>query len=368
MKNNNPFLPAAAMVATAILPAIADDARPDAPAPVSDDGGRTVAFVRDALARGERAVNVPPVRARIAPGAEGAYFVFRGLNDTVVDFQGCDFFGTRRVRALSLQGCTNVTVRNLTFDYDPLPFTQARITAVDAEGNWDLEVVDGYEAPPAECQYWPMQVYDKRHEELANEMRSGAGFRLEKTGERTYRATGGQNRTGEVGDIAVWSVRDEGAFPEPCTVLLEDSAGCTLENVALYSTSHGFGFFELRCGGNVYRNCTLDRRPPETDIRARGVRRLRSGNHDAFHSKGASIGPVLDGCRFAYQCDDAVNLVAPKSPKRRPSPSRSRCGSRRRSGPATRFRSSAATARTDRTSTWRRSKAARPRRKSSSPS
>lgn len=276
-------------------------------APAAEDGGATAAFIRDAISRGDHVVNVPPVRARIAPGADGAYFVFRGLRDTVIDFQGCDFFGTRRIRALSLEGCTNVTVRNLTFDYDPLPFTQARITAVGPDGEWDLEVVDGYEAPPAECEYWPMQVYDTNGE-LVNEMRCWEGFRLAKTGERTYHVIGGQNRTGEVGDIAVWSVRDEGTLPDPCTVLLKDSVGCTLENVTLYSTSHGFGIFELQCSGNVYRNCTIDRRPPETDIRKRGVRRLRSGNHDAFHSKSASTGPVLDGCRFAYHCDDAVNI------------------------------------------------------------
>ena len=281
---------------------------PSFAAPVAEDGGATTAFIRDAISRGERVVDVPPVRARISPDAESAYFVFRGLSDTVIDFHGCDFFGARRIRALSLEGCTNVTVRNLTFDYDPLPYTQARITAVDAEGNWDLEVIDGYEAPPAECEYWPMQVYGQWNHELVNEMRCWAGFRLVKTGERTYRVTGGQNKTGEVGDIAVWSVRDPGALPEPCTIMLKDSAGCTLENVTLYSTSHGFGIFELQCSGNVYRNCTLDRRPPETDIRKRGVRRLRSGNHDAFHSKSASVGPILDGCRFAYHCDDAVNL------------------------------------------------------------
>ena len=48
---------------------------------------------------------------------------------------------------------------------------------------------------------------------------------------------------------------------------------------------------------NAYVNCTIDRRPPETDIAPRGVPRLRSGNHDAFHSKMAAHGPILDGCR-----------------------------------------------------------------------
>jgi hypothetical protein len=29
--------------------------------------------------------------------------------------------------------CTNVTVRGLTIDYDPLPYTQGRISAISAD-------------------------------------------------------------------------------------------------------------------------------------------------------------------------------------------------------------------------------------------
>ncbi len=267
------------------------------------------AFIADALARGETDVKVPPVRARIDPGADNAFFTFRGLRDATIDFQGCDFFGSRRTRALWLSGCTNVTIRNLTFDYDPLPFTQARITAVDPDGEWDMEVVDGYPAPETSEYYWPLQVYGGKSHELVNEFREGPGFRLEKTGARTYRATGGSNKAGSVGDIAVWSLKDTGnSATLPCTVLLENCSGCRIENVSLYSTAPGFGFFELFGDGNEYVRCTIDRRPPETDIAPRGVQRLRSGNHDAFHSKMAAHGPILDGCRFAYHCDDAVNI------------------------------------------------------------
>ena len=267
------------------------------------------AFIADALARGENEVRVAPVRVGIDPGDDNAYFTFRGLRETTIDFQGCDFFGSRRTRALWLSDCTNVTIRNLTFDYDPLPFTQARITAVGLDGEWDMEVVDGYPAPETSEYYWPLQVYGGKSHELVNEFREGPGFRLEKTGARTYRATGGSNKAGSVGDIAVWSLKDTGnSATLPCTVLLENCSGCRIENVSLYSTAPGFGIFELFGDGNAYVNCTIDRRPPETDIAPRGVPRLRSGNHDAFHSKMAAHGPILDGCRFAYHCDDSVNI------------------------------------------------------------
>ena len=270
------------------------------------DCGETAAFVRNAIARGEKHIRVPAKRAYLETEGD-CYFDLRGVSDVEIDFGGCDFFGRRRVQALSLANCTNVTVRNLTFDYDPLGFTQAKIVSVGPDREWDLEVIDGYPAPSAECAYWPMQVYDAANYELINQMRCWDGFALTKTGDNRYRVTGGRDRTGSVGDIVVWPLRD---LPKSraCTVLLTDCADCMLENVRIYSTIPGYAVYEVSCSGNTYRRLVIDRRPPETDCRKRGVKRLRSGNHDGFHSKFAERGPVLDGCRIAYHCDDAVNI------------------------------------------------------------
>ena len=43
----------------------------------------------------------------------------------------------------------NVSVRDLTVDYDPLPFCQGTVRAVDAAGRLDLEVAPGYPTPDA---------------------------------------------------------------------------------------------------------------------------------------------------------------------------------------------------------------------------
>ncbi len=266
-----------------------------------------VEFVRARIAAGDRHIVVPRYRGHVTPRGD-TYFELRGLKDVMIDFNGCDLFGTRRVRFFSIENCTNVVVRNLSLDYDPLAFTQARITAVGADGEWDLEVVDGYPAAPAECSYWPLQVYGRESGELINPMRCWNAFSLVKTGERTYRVTGGVNRRGEVGDVAVWPVKDGPGQPSTCAVLLSNCERCRLENLTIYSTAPGYCFFELFCSGNEYLGCVIDRRPPETDIVKRGLRRLRSANHDAFHSKMALKGPRLENCRFAYHCDDDVNL------------------------------------------------------------
>jgi len=85
-------------------------------------------------------------------------------------------------------------------------------------------------------------------------------------------------------------------------------AGCTFENVTVYATPHGCGFAESSADGNRYLGCALVRRPPETDLFPRALKRLRSGNHDAFNSRCSYVGPTLDRCTFQYHCDDCVNI------------------------------------------------------------
>jgi hypothetical protein len=43
------------------------------------------------------------------------------------------------------QDCTNVTLRGLAVDYDPLPFTQGKIIALATDKSWiEFEVAKGY--------------------------------------------------------------------------------------------------------------------------------------------------------------------------------------------------------------------------------
>ena len=44
-----------------------------------------------------------------------------------------------------IQHCTNLTIRGLTIDYDPLPFTQGRIVKMSADKKvHEIELFDGY--------------------------------------------------------------------------------------------------------------------------------------------------------------------------------------------------------------------------------
>ena len=278
-----------------------------------------IGFVRGALARGERQIVVPRGLYRVRPDGTDpkVYFRLAGLSDVTVDFSGSDLIGLVRTRFFDLSGCTNVTIRNVSLDFDELPFTQAVIERVDAERGWDVRVIDGYPCPGVvkgrlgidnHDDFWPIQAYDAKTLELKNPMRYRGDVSIVRTGERTYRIAGGLDRRGDVGDIAVWSVLEDRLPTLSENVNAFRCKDLVLENVTQYATPHGRAFIDWESANTTYRRCRVVRRPPETDPVKRGLKRLRSGNHDAFISKNAYVGPKLIGCEAEYHCDDCVNI------------------------------------------------------------
>ena len=272
-----------------------------------------IGHIRAEIAAGRTAITIPKARYWLTPPAGAtSYLELTGLSGVTIDFAGSELVGTVKTTMLALHACTNVTVRNVSVDYADLPFTQAVIEKVDKDGGWDVRVIPGYPCPAPHAlsadDIWPVQAYDAKTLELKNPMRFRDNIAIARTGTDTYRITGGQNRKGDVGDIAVWSIRETMRPSRRGAVTAGTCAGCTFENVTVYATPHGCGFAESSADGNRYLGCSLVRRPPETDLFPRALKRLRSGNHDAFNSRCSYVGPTLDRCTFQYHCDDCVNI------------------------------------------------------------
>ena len=272
-----------------------------------------VAYIETRLAAGERAVVVPRGDYRLSlPEGRTAYFRLTRLADVTIDFSGSRLWGETKTRMFDIVHCTNLVVRNVTIDYPfDLPFTQAEIVEVDAEKNWRVKVIPGYPCPDEAqlaAKIWPVQAYSRDGERIVNPMRFREGIRIERLGPDEYRVSGGIDRRGDVGDIAVWSVAETRRRMADAALRSQGCARCLFENVSVHSTPFGCGFLEFDADGNTYRNCRLDRCPPEDDPVPRGMKRLRSGNHDAFNSRASFRGPTLDGCRLAWHCDDCVNI------------------------------------------------------------
>ncbi len=264
-------------------------------------------FLDAAVKAGHKRIVIPPGRYAVTP-KDRQHLVFRDLHDLDIVATGVEMVCTQTTRALTFTRCRNLTLRGLTVDYDPLPFTQGRITAVsDDKRVLDVALTDGY--PAAET------VVNAKMEIFAGDTRllrtpdyaiqdpevvDARHLRIRKKSSSPQDAE-------RVGDLLV--INSEFA-PDGSIAHAIVSDACdrlTLEDVTLYA-SNCFGFLETHCNGTVYRRCRVDRRPAASDPLALAEPRVRSLDADAFHSKFASKGPSLLDCVAQFMGDDALNI------------------------------------------------------------
>lgn len=66
-------------------------------------------------------------------------------SDLTLEGNGALLLMIKYVMAINVHDCSRVRLKNLTFDYDPLPFTQGEVVKVDPQAmTWDLKIDDGY--------------------------------------------------------------------------------------------------------------------------------------------------------------------------------------------------------------------------------
>ena len=266
-------------------------------------------LIASELAAGRKKVVVPPGRYRVAAEA-GGHLSFSNLQDVEIVAYNVEMVCTATVQALGFYQCTNVQLRGLTVDYDPLPFTQGRIVALGTDkSSVEFELFAGY---PEDGLVERIEIFNPTTRELRRASYYGWGA-FERTGPRRYRISKGANYryrpeldTEQVGDFLVTNhqsqIRGGGH-----AVVLTSCTKVTLADVKLYA-SPAFGFIEHGCSASTYLRCTVARRDSADDPVKRGEPRLRSTNADAFHSKSAFKGPAIIDCVAHFQGDDCVNI------------------------------------------------------------
>ena len=264
-------------------------------------------FINRELHVGKRRIVVPPGRYRVTPH-ECQHLVLHDLKDVQIVADGVEMICTETTRALTISRCTNVTVRRLVIDYDPLPYTQGRIAAISADRTvYDIELFDGY--PAAETAHnFKYEVFRSDTRTLRCEDRGLS--KIEVVDSRRLRLTspGRHDRNPEhAGDLIVigseYSPHGSAAHAVECS----SNANVRLENIDLFA-SNCFGFLEYDCDGSVYSHCRIDRRSPADDPVRRASPRLRSLNADAYHSKQAIRGPSYLSCEARFMGDDCINI------------------------------------------------------------
>ena len=295
---------------SALLIVMALAAEPPSPSPSLAHAGTPFdlqGHIDQALRAGLQRVVVPPGRYRVTP-RHGEHLTLRDLNDVEIVADGVEMICTETTRALTFERCRNVSLRGLTIDYDPLPFTQGRITGLDAGKTvLDIELFAGYPGSDM-VRNFKFEVFD--HETRFLRTHDYDIARVEKPDARRLRLhkRGGKAADLErVGDLIVIGAEHAPGGSAAHAVVADHCVGLRLENVDLFA-SNCFGFLETNCDGSTYTRCRVDRRPAETDVVRRADPRVRSLDADAFHSKFALKGPALMGCVARFMGDDAVNI------------------------------------------------------------
>lgn len=261
-----------------------------------------------ALGNGNAELRFDPGVYEVNPGGnkykkdESPVLLLRNLENVVVDGQGA-FMLIRRpsIGFSEIQNSTNIILRNFTIDYDPLPFLQATVTAIDPSAGWiDVEPDAGFPAPddPFFSAYdsWGM-LKDPR---FPGKLKDGAPnvlFRSSCTaaGANRYRihlttAFGSFLQTGD-------RYAQVGRASDGCKFSNSDQV--TFENITFYacagslfagsSTSH---LNVLHCRGKLHSG------------------RLLVNGADGVHCQAARVGPWVEGCEFEGLSDDCLNVYS----------------------------------------------------------
>ena len=213
-----------------------------------------------------------------------------------------------RAEAIIVGGSRDVTIRGLTIDYDPLPFTQGRVTAVDAAGgSFDMAIDEGYPSPG---EPWFLQggkwgvIIDGQERHL----KAGASDHVFFTDwalvqGNVWRLTLQPDQAGKLADMAPGDRFVLMARSGFTAVGLIDCQDCTLDGVTIYSAP------ALACAliGNrgrvTLRGYAVRYRP--------GTTRLLSTNGDGVHAQRNRVGPTIEGCLFEGMADDSINMYTP---------------------------------------------------------
>jgi hypothetical protein len=237
---------------------------------------------------------------------------FKELHGFELNGNGAQLINTARGSTLTISSSSHVTIRDLSIDYDPLPFTQGTIAAFDkAALQITIKVDAGYPDDPAFLATITdgfFKVMDRQTKAL-------------KAGARDFLNPAKVERISP-GLIKVhlrWGAND--CFPSqlPVTVgdtvtiasgnahaiVVDGSAATSFIDLKLLA-SPGMGFLENGGAGSMM----LQKVSVIPGPRPKGATtdRLVSTNSDGSHFITVEQGPTMEDCSFANTSDDAVNV------------------------------------------------------------
>ncbi len=245
------------------------------------------------------------------------------VNRLTIEGNGAALLLDPRNGILELGKCRRVIVRNFVIDFDPLPFTQGTIRAVDAAaGSFDLEIHEGHLLPPSD-EFMKRVLgkagwqYSSVIDPVENHRRWGipdffsiAAVNAVPDKNRTYRIKmrsdhAGRVKTVDVGDrffLPLLQINDK-IRAMGGNIYIRDSADCMVAGLTIHSARNGMVFsIDRNKGAIILRGNRIAFKP--------GSDRIVTTWKDGMHCKNNRVGPVIEDCYFEGMLDDSINLSA----------------------------------------------------------
>lgn len=265
----------------------------------------TISYLREmlqlAVLNGSSQIIVPPGTYTDPMGNNSSIFLQHAENLDIIADDVLMLCG-KRTRALELSGCKNVTIRGLTIDYAPLPFTQGDIVAL-GQGYVDVKIHRGY----------PLSAFSRIDiiDSQTHYRKRGSTFLWGATatfvGDSIVRVSQADlPSVAEIGDMASMSTgADPGGAPH-ALVISNCEGGITLDRVTVHSAP-GFGIFES--GGMGDTHLTHCRVVPGPMPEGASHERLLSASWDAIQHLLTRKGPVVEHCEVRDAGDDSWSVT-----------------------------------------------------------
>lgn len=258
-----------------------------------------------AVARGDSSVTIFP--GRYYSREPRRHVLLSSVTGLTVNAEGASLICQTPTRAVELNGCSNVTVKGLTVDYDPPVYIQGTIEVLNGD-QLDLRIHEGYPLPSSAK--GSSMVYEPTGD---SPLKQGAAQRYPKADGTELQAlepdlfrytfTTAPNDTTGVGDY--FSIVQTSTVPHG--IVLLNCTDTVLDGVTLHGAP-AFGVFASGGGRLTFNDVSV--LPGDTPLLA-SVKRLRSSNADGIHVNATTGEVQITNCRTDYTGDDAFVLTSP---------------------------------------------------------
>ncbi len=229
-----------------------------------------------------------------------------GAEGLTIEGYGCTLIFPPEGEMLQFSGCRDLTIKGLTVDCGPLPFTQGTIVSVAEDGgSFEYEVHAGYPLLVEGVRYGSSGAFVFARE--SRRWRQDVPDIYPSRSDVLSPTRGRISFSGNLPGYANLATGDLVAFKNPKgnAFLFRGCDTLLVEDVTVY-TSPLAGFMMRCCSGPlIFRGCTITRGPKPAGA---SEERLLSTIADGFNVGYSRQGPVMEDCDFSWMGDDAVNL------------------------------------------------------------